>query len=161
MMALLVTTPVAYRKLNDEIASGISQGSVSSPIKDSEARAMPYLQAVIRESLRMYPVPAELYKEVPPEGDTISGHRLPGGTWIGHNMCWMMRRKDLWGTVADVFRPERWIEAAAELGTDRFRYMASVVDLTFGSGKFQCLGRPLALMELNKTAVEVNAPNFP
>jgi cytochrome P450 len=31
-----------------------------------------------------------------------------------------------------------------------------VVDLAFGHGKFQCIGKAIALMELNKVAVEVS-----
>ncbi|KAK3352631.1 cytochrome P450 [Lasiosphaeria hispida] len=152
-VALLVVTPAAYQKLNTEIAARIAQGKLSTPAKDIEARAMPYLQAVLRETLRLYPVPAELYKEAPAGGAVVGGHALPGGTWIGCNMFSMMRRRDLWGEDADVFRPERWIEAGA--GSERFRSMASVVDLVFGSGKFQCLGRSIGLMELNKVIVEL------
>ncbi|KAK0714685.1 hypothetical protein B0H67DRAFT_442183, partial [Lasiosphaeris hirsuta] len=67
---------------------------------------------------------------------------------IGCNMPAIMLRKDLFKEDADVFRPERWIEA--EPGSEKFRYMATVVDLAFGSGKFQCLGRSIGLMEMNK-----------
>jgi len=119
---------------------------------------MPYLQAVIRETLRLYPIPAEFYKEVPPEGDTVEGVFLPGGTWLGCNMYSMMRRKDLWGDDSEQFRPERWLDAAAEEKTDggeRFRNMCNLVDLGFGSGRFQCLGKPMGLMEMNKVIVEM------
>ena len=47
--------------------------------------------------------------------------------------------------------PGRWLEADA----DRARAMNAVVDLDFGFGKYQCLGKPIAAMELNKIFVEL------
>ncbi|KAK0627596.1 cytochrome P450 [Immersiella caudata] len=150
-LALLVVTPTAYARLNAEIANA----SLSTPVTDAEARSMPYLQAVLRETIRLYPVPAEMYKQVPPGGDTVGGYFLPGGTWIGHNFRAMMRRKDIWGEDADFFRPERWIEAAKEGEGERFKMLCGVVDHGFGSGRFLCIGKSVGMMILGKTVVEL------
>lgn len=64
-----------------------------------------------------------------------------------------MRSKETFGTDADVFRPERWLEAAAD--EERFKEMSDVIELAFGYGRFQCLGKTIAYMELNKIFVEV------
>ncbi|KAK0643204.1 cytochrome P450 [Cercophora newfieldiana] len=149
-IALLMVNPTAYARLNAEISSV----PFSTPITDAEARALPYLQAVLRETIRLYPVPAEMYKQVGPAGDTVAGHYLPGGTWIGHNYRAMMRRRDIWGGDADIFRPERWIEAA-EKEPQRFRMLCGVVDHAFGSGRFLCMGKAVGIMVLGKTVVEL------
>lgn len=148
----LLNTPTAYVKLRHEIDNGVASGFISSPITNAEALKLPYLQAVIRESLRMYPpVTGMGCKQVPKGGDVINGYFVPEGTQIGHNFPGMTRSKKIWGGDADVFRPERWTEANAE----QLRAMTSVVDLDFGSGKYQCLGKGIAMMELNKVFVEV------
>lgn len=124
-------------------------------ITDAEARTMPYLQAVIKEGLRMFPPVAGLMaKEVPEGGDTFKGVFLPGGTRIGYCAWGVVRHPEVWGEDAHEFRPERWIEASPE----KLREMDGTVELVFGYGRWQCLGRNVAFMELNKVFVEVSHP---
>ncbi|KAI1468859.1 pisatin demethylase [Daldinia caldariorum] len=149
---LLVANPVAYNKLKAEIDDGIAKGNISSPIKDAESRHLPYLQAVIKEGLRTFPVvTATFFKKVPEGGDTIGGHFVPEGTEVGHNVLGVMRAKKYWGDDADVFRPERWLEA----DKNTFDMMADVLETLWGSGRYKCLGRTVAQMELNKVFVEL------
>ena len=132
---------------------------MSSPIiKDSEIQAFPYLQAVVREGLRMWPPTLGLgSKQVPKGGDTICGYFVPEGTQIAGNFSGITRLKSIWGQDADVFRPERWLEAEQE-GEEMFKMLCSVLDLDFGSGKYQCLGKRIAMMELGKVFAEVSTP---
>ncbi|PHH90859.1 hypothetical protein CDD83_2415 [Cordyceps sp. RAO-2017] len=156
-MLCLLGNPAALARLRAEIDTGIASGLVSSPVRDAEARRMPYLQAVIREGIRMFP-PATgvLSKQVPAGGDVLLGHAVPAGVQVGHNICGLLRSRALFGPDADVFRPDRWLEAeAAEADPDRLREMVGAVELVFGYGKFQCLGRTIAQMELNKVYVEL------
>jgi len=59
------------------------------------------------------------------------------------------------GSDADIFRPERWLEAENEKDGARLQKMNNAVDMIFGHGKFLCLGRNLAYMELGKVLVEL------
>jgi cytochrome P450 len=80
----LLTSPSILGKLRAEIDEAIKAGQISSPIKDTEARKLTYLQAFIKETLRLWPpIQGLLQKVVPPEGDTINGVFIPGGTFIG------------------------------------------------------------------------------
>lgn len=116
---------------------------------------LPYMQATIKEGLRMHPpVPALLSKDVPPGGDTWKGVYLPPGTKVGFCILGAMRDKDIWGEDAGEFRPERWIGVEEE----KLREMKSTLSLVFGNGRWQCLGREIAMMELNKIFVEVGFP---
>ncbi|UPX20608.1 uncharacterized protein EKO05_0010836 [Ascochyta rabiei] len=152
VMLNVLTNPSVYRKLQTEIDHGIASGRISSPITDAEARNMPYLQAIIKEGLRiMPPASGALFKQVPPAGDVIAGKFLPGGTQIGFSPLGTQYSKDTYGTDADLFRPERWIEASLEKAQE----MTSTVDLCFHYGKYHCLGKPVAWMEFNKFFVEI------
>ena len=100
----------------------------------------------------MPPVLSGFPKRVPPEGDTIDGVFFPGGTEIFINTWNMARNKAIFGLDVDIFRPERFLECGIEA---RAR-MAKTIDLIFGHGRWQCPGKTLAWIELNKFFVQVS-----
>ncbi|KAL2214516.1 cytochrome P450 [Sarocladium strictum] len=152
MLVNLLSNPSAYSKLQREIDEGIRAGKISTPVTDHEARELPYLQAAVKEGLRIKaPAAGPLFKTVPPEGDIIDGKFIPGGTQIGTSPFAVYQSKEVFGEDAGLFLPERWLVDDEQ----RIAYMSSVVDLVFSSGKYQCLGKPVALMEINKIFVEL------
>ncbi|KAM0435551.1 hypothetical protein ACHAQK_008112 [Fusarium lateritium] len=152
VMLCLLTSPVAYGKLQQAIDKAIAARTISSPITDAEARKLPYLQAIIQEGLRIKaPAAGPLFKQVPKEGDYIDGKFIPGGTQIGTSPFSIYHSKEIFGQDASIFRPERWL--TADLA--RLELMSETVSLVFSSGKWQCIGKPVAAMELNKIFVEL------
>ncbi|KAF2399323.1 benzoate 4-monooxygenase cytochrome P450 [Trichodelitschia bisporula] len=152
----LLTNPRILNTLRAEIDNAVREGKCSAPVTDVEARAMPYLQGVIKEGLRLHPPVVGLaLKIVPPGGDTVCGKFLPGGTKLGP--CWWAfgRNEEVFGPDIEVFRPERWIEAAAAGDPEKLTLMERAVDSIFSSGRFKCLGITVALVELNKVFVEM------
>jgi cytochrome P450 len=95
---------------------------------------------------------ALLPKIVPEGGDELHGKSLPAGTAVCMNMSSLLRSPALFGPDADVFRPERFIE----LDQTRRSEMERNVELAFGYGHSMCLGKLVAIMELNKVIFEVN-----
>lgn len=156
-MLYIMTNPRVYNTLINEIQTAERKGRISSPITSAESREMPYLQAVIKEGLRIHPpITGLLTKVVNPGGETIKGRFVPGGTGIGH--CgWGIQRHEVFGVDVDVFRPERWIEAD---GLQR-REMERTLDLVFGTGRWGCLGKAIVLVELDKIFVEVRLLQIP
>ncbi|RYP55779.1 hypothetical protein DL771_012370 [Monosporascus sp. 5C6A] len=153
ILMYLMISPRVYQKLKKEIADGIHDGRISSPIKNSEAKALPYLQAVIIEGMRMAPpLVFGFAKEVPPGGDIICGKAVPAGTEVYVNPMSLMRDQDVFGHDAEIFRPERFIDCNDDTKAKRMK----VVDLNFGYGRWLCLGKALAWIELNKIFVEVS-----
>ncbi|KAI0593101.1 pisatin demethylase [Biscogniauxia sp. FL1348] len=148
----IMTCPQVYRKLKEEIAQAVAQGQVSSPIRLEEAKRLPYLQAVLYEGMRMRsPAPGLYPKTVPPEGDVFHGKFIPGGTAVGSNTAALLKSTQLFGADANIFRPERFIEADAPTRAE----MERLVELVFGYGRYMCAGKPVAFMELNKVYFEL------
>jgi len=158
-LLFVITNQRVYTTLQAEIDNALAiNGMISRPVvKDKEWRQLAYLQAVVREGLRLCPpVTGLLSKVSPPDGDefVVNGERvfIPGGTNVGW-ACWgMYRDKAVFGEDAEMYRPERWLE---EANHEKLERMRKVVDLNFGYGKYYCLGRQVALSEIHKGIFEV------
>jgi cytochrome P450 len=145
------TNPIIYKQLQAEIDSGITDGRISSPITDAEARKLPLLQACIKEGFRIWPPITGIMPRISKQDAVICGVRIPAGTNVAWSAWAVLRNKAMFGEDADMYRPDRWLLADQE----KFTAMDNTVDLCFGQGRWGCLGRPIALIELNKMVVEV------
>ncbi|KAH6691663.1 benzoate 4-monooxygenase cytochrome P450 [Plectosphaerella plurivora] len=151
-MLYLMGSPTAYNALIKEIRDADASGLISSPVREVEARRLQYLQAVLKEGLRVFPpVTGLMSVVVPPGGDVMHGMNVPAGTEIGWSAFGVLRNKAVFGPDADTFRPERWLEAHP----DQLKAMTAQWELVFKYGKWQCLGKTIALLELNKVYVEL------
>lgn len=163
IMLCLLTCPSAYLSLQREIDAASASGDLSLPIAtDAEARALPYLDAVLREAIRLHPPTISPSKLSPIKlgeekggTDTVCGFQVPGGTQIGANVPGLLRSKMIFGLDASCFRPERWLSAGEGTDESRLRRMETTLDLVFGAGQFQCMGKAIAWIEIRKLFVEV------
>jgi cytochrome P450 len=74
---LLLRNPEKMKKLREEL---VAEFKNEDEISIARTTRLPYLFAVLEESLRFYPpVPVSMPRVVPPEGASISGHWVPGG----------------------------------------------------------------------------------
>ncbi|KAI8292604.1 hypothetical protein K4K60_003433 [Colletotrichum sp. SAR11_57] len=159
-LLLIMTNARVYAKLqreiDDAVRDGIAPAKGEGLVSLEQTRRLPYLQAVIREALRVKtPVVNIFGRDVPAGGDTVNvggeSVYLPGGACVGYSAYAMHHSKETYGEDAKTFRPERWFEEDDE----KLATMKSVNDLVFGYGKFMCLGKPVAQIELAKTIFEV------
>ncbi|KAK7613908.1 pisatin demethylase [Phyllosticta paracitricarpa] len=151
----IATNPSVLGKLRRELDAAVAAGRLARPVlSDAQARRLPYLQSCVREGLRVFPpIVAQLAKQAPPAGDVLpDGRFVPAGTHVGWNSWGLMHDTAIFGPDADVFRPERWLDEPDDAKLAR---MLDVQSLVFGYGRFGCLGRPLASLELEKTLAEL------
>lgn len=79
----LSTHPDVLSKLRDEISEAAKRAELSEVITFKEAQKLPYLQAVLKESMRMHPaVGLPLGRVVPKAGAEIAGHYFPAGVCL-------------------------------------------------------------------------------
>jgi len=108
----LLKNPDTYEKA---VAEARSANVSSDLVTYSESLEMHYLQACIKEGLRMQPAVGMLLERiVPSEGMNLDGVHVPAGTIIGINPWVAARDTNAYGADADEFRPERWLEASPE-----------------------------------------------
>ncbi|KAH8895911.1 cytochrome P450 [Thozetella sp. PMI_491] len=150
MITHLVRNPDKLAKLRAELEEVRAAGRLSDPPKYAETSALPYLDAVMKEAMRVSPIlPLVFERVVPPEGTVLAGKHIPGGTVVGCMPAPVMLDKACWGEDVDVFRPERWL-------TDReTRLSMERGFLGFGAGSRSCLGRHIAELELKKVVPQL------
>ncbi|KAI6003057.1 cytochrome P450 [Pisolithus albus] len=141
------------------------------PTYDQQQNSLPYLDAVVHETLRVHP-PVTDFVRVATEDDviplsepviTLSGEvvnsiSVARGTRVGISVSCINRSTEIWGEDAKVFRPERWLE---EDGIPRkaqdiqaYRHL-----LTFVDGARTCLGKGFAVAEF-KAVMSVLVKSF-
>lgn len=153
-LLFIMTNPQVYARFQAEIDERVAAGLISSPITDAEAKNFPYLQAIIREGIRMWPPATGLLPKVSNKDEIVCGERIPAGTNVAWAPWTVMRNKMVFGDDAGIFRPERWLE----IDHEKWRLMDQTVMLDFGSpSRWECLGKNIAMLELNKTYVEVSS----
>lgn len=139
----LLKYPEVYSKLMEEL------GALPPGLKYTELQQCRYLDAVIKETARVFPVIRfQIERIAPPEGIDLAGHHIPGGVKLGANPWAVQQDPTVFGANADKFIPERWLDP------ERNKEMSSKLFL-FGYGKYQCLGMHMAYMEIYKVVPAV------
>ncbi|KAJ0119047.1 hypothetical protein J7T55_013282 [Diaporthe amygdali] len=160
---LTLKHPAVWKKLSEAVlAAPFAQpGNVQLPAPYTQTRAIPYLEVVIREALRLYPGNLFPQERIVPAGGLKlpDGRFVPEGTAVGFNAYAMHRNKAIWGPDAEEFRPERFLRSSGESEAafnERMR-LYNDSDLTFGAGSRRCIGMNLALMEVYKSTATLIA----
>jgi cytochrome P450 len=115
----------------------------AAPLDDCDPAAwaglLPWTEAVIKESLRLYPS-APMLARTSKEWDIVAGLPVPAGTDVLVSTWLLHRQRDIW-TEPDAFRPERFHgENATAIPRDAY--------LPFGLGPRVCIGARFAMMEM-------------
>ncbi|KAK9427306.1 cytochrome P450 monooxygenase [Lipomyces doorenjongii] len=109
---------------------------------------LPYLTAVINETLRMSPpLPDGLRREVPKGGAVIAGHAIPEGITVSVP-CWSSFHSTSNFSSPDSFLPERWLKEDTQGKSSPYETDNKAAFLPFCTGPHNCLGQPLAWMEM-------------
>ncbi|EKM50238.1 uncharacterized protein PHACADRAFT_153718 [Phanerochaete carnosa HHB-10118-sp] len=142
IMYYLLKTPEAMRKLREEVDTMI--GSRAMTVDD--VHKLPYLIAVMRESLRLGP-PAPMRGTAPSEDTLLGGkYAVKKDDNIYCGIYMIHRDPKVWGEDAEEFRPERMLDG-------KFEALPAEAWQPFGFGMRGCIGRPFAWQEAQITLV--------
>ncbi|PSB07194.1 cytochrome P450 [Pleurocapsa sp. CCALA 161] len=123
--------PEIKAKLQAEIAS---LGANPDPMAIAK---LPYLTAVCKETLRIYPVAMLTFPRTVLESTELMGYKLEVGQVLMGCIYLMHQREDVYPEHHQ-FKPERFLE----------REFDSYEFFPFGGGKRRCIGEALAMLEL-------------
>jgi benzoate 4-monooxygenase len=133
-------TPSCLSKLQVELDAALPTGEA---VPTYEAlRDLPYLGAVINETLRIHCTSGIGLPRQIPEGSpgvTLRGRHFPAGTVLSVPTYSVHHSKEIWGEDADDFVPERW---------ERLTSRQKNAFIPFSYGPRACVGRNVAEMEM-------------
>mmetsp|Transcript_140938 Transcript_140938/g.351419 ORF Transcript_140938/g.351419 Transcript_140938/m.351419 type:complete len:480 (-) Transcript_140938:223-1662(-) len=136
--AMLGSHPEVQQRVYEEIAA-IPADALLSELSDP--RKLPYLGAVIKETLRLYP-PASMVIRTSKFDEEIRGHHVPAGINYVPSI-WAIQRDPIVFEAADEFRPERWQDTSGEqLKRMQDHWMPFMI------GARGCIGQQFSLMEM-------------
>jgi cytochrome P450 len=139
---LLLKNPQTLARLRKELDEAVNS---EAEISMTSLAGLPYIKAVIDETLRMYPpISSDLRRRVPPEGFTICDHFIPGGTIVSVYALAASCNVNNFSRPFE-FTPERWLtNDERPEWTKRDHLDASQ---PFSVGPRNCIGMNLAYVE--------------
>ncbi|PKA58596.1 Trans-cinnamate 4-monooxygenase [Apostasia shenzhenica] len=142
-IAELVNHPEVQRKLRAELDSVLGPGV---PITEPDTHRLPYLQAVVKETLRLRMAIPLLVPHMNLHDAKLGGYDIPAESKILVNAWWLANNPAHWKNP-EQYRPERFLEeeAKVEANGNDFRF------IPFGVGRRSCPGIILALPILSIT----------
>ncbi|XP_061354572.1 geraniol 8-hydroxylase-like [Gastrolobium bilobum] len=138
-MAEVLHNPNAMSKAKKELEETVGIGK---PIEESDIVRLPYLQAIIKETLRLHPIAPLLLPRKARTDVELNGYIIPKGAQILVNEWAIGRDPESWDNP-NLFSPERFLGSKVDIQGKNF-------ELTpFGSGRRICPGMPLAIRMLH------------
>ena len=118
----LLRTPATYERLSAEVRAGAGEE---------------YLDAVIKETLRVRPVVTEVFRS-PTRDVQLGGYGFEAGSQLAASLLLVQYDPELFAPDPLSFRPERFLQGAPD----------SYTWIPFGGGVRRCIGASFALLEM-------------
>ncbi|KAI5671509.1 hypothetical protein M9H77_11873 [Catharanthus roseus] len=139
-LAEIINHPSILKKAVEEIDSIVGKTRI---VEESDISKLPYLQAIVKETLRLHPTGPLIVREST-EDCIIGGYNIPAKTRLFVNVWAIGRDPNHWENPLE-FHPERFLceegsgKSQMDVRGQHFQF------LPFGSGRRGCPGTSLAL----------------
>ncbi|CAI0386884.1 unnamed protein product, partial [Linum tenue] len=133
-MAELINHPEILNRARKEIDSVVGKSRL---VQESDIPNLPYLQAIVKETMRLHPAAPLIMRESSRDCE-IQGYKIPARTRLFVNVWAIGRDPNHWDEPLE-FEPERFMDGKMDARGQHFEF------LPFGSGRRVCPGTTLAL----------------
>ncbi|KAM0045529.1 putative cytochrome P450 [Helianthus debilis subsp. tardiflorus] len=130
----LLRCPERMVQAKDELASVIGP---NQKLDESSIDKLPYLQAIIKETLRLHPPTPFLVPRKARHDTNFMGYHIPKDTQLFVNAWAIGRDPECWENP-NSFEPERFLGSTIDYKGQHFEF------IPFGAGRRMCVGVPLA-----------------
>lgn len=142
----LSSHPEVEKKIRDEITSTIPElaSAAITTLSMDQVQQLVYLEAALKETLRLHPSVPFLTKAVAHDVVLSDGTFIRGNTTVGVSAYGMGCMASVWSADAEQFNPDRWIDTA----TGKVKTESAYKFVAFNAGPRICLGMNLAMLEM-------------
>ncbi|KAF8022914.1 hypothetical protein BT93_F0431 [Corymbia citriodora subsp. variegata] len=143
-LALLLNNPLAIKRAQAELDVHVGRDRM---VKESDLSKLAYVQAIVKETLRLYP-PASLsgMREFT-QDCTVGGYHVPAGMRLIVNLWKLQSDPRIWERPEE-FEPERFLTGAHEDVDVKGQHFELI---PFGAGRRACPGASLGLQMVQLT----------
>lgn len=143
-LSLLLNHQMELKKAQDELNTHIGK---DRKVEESDIKDLLYLQAIVKETLRLYPPSPIITLHAAMNDCTFScGYHIPAGTQLMVNVWKIHRDGRVWTHPHD-FKPERFLTGHKDVDIRSQNHEL----VPFGSGRRACPGASLALRVVHLT----------
>lgn len=143
-LSLLLNNPRVLNKAQEEVDAHISK---DRQVNDSDIKKLVYLDAVVKETMRLYPPGPVIGLHSAMEDCTLSpGYHVPAGMKLLVNVWKIQRDGKVWPEPLE-FRPERFMTTHKDIDLRGRNFEL----IPFGAGRRSCPGTSLALQMVHFT----------
>ncbi|XP_065873376.1 cytochrome P450 CYP82J17-like [Euphorbia lathyris] len=143
LVAVLLNNKRVLQLAQEEIDEKVGR---ERNVEESDIEKLVYLNAIIKETLRLYPAGPLAVPREAMEDCTLYGYQIPKGTRILTNLWKLHRDPNIWDNPEE-FRPERFLTSHVKLD-----YMGQNFEyVPFGSGRRSCPGLNFAMQVMHIT----------
>ncbi|XP_019174217.1 PREDICTED: cytochrome P450 CYP82D47-like [Ipomoea nil] len=141
VLSLMMNNPHVLKMAQEELDRVVGN---ERKVNESDVNNLMYLQAIVKETFRLYPASPLGIQRIFRKDCIISDFHIPKDTWLFCNVWKLQRDPQIWSSPLE-FKPERFINCNKEidvLGRD-FEL------IPFGAGRRMCPGTTAALQMLH------------
>lgn len=146
-LLLMAMHPKVEQRVIDELNTVFGDLSIESDLTMEQINKLVYLEQVIKETLRVYPVAPFILRHCT-EDTQLSNFMIPKDTEVIVSVFTAHRRKDVWGEDADEFNPDRF---SKEISAKRNPYAF----MAFSNGPRNCIGRRFAFISIKTVLTKI------
>ncbi|KAL5704970.1 hypothetical protein ACHQM5_023325 [Ranunculus cassubicifolius] len=136
-LSLLLNNRHSLKKAQEEIDKKIGKDRL---VEESDIEKLLYLQAIIKETMRLYPAAPLAAQHEAREDCRVAGYHVPAGTRLIPNLSKIQRDPRIWPDPNE-FQPERFLTRQANMDVRGQHFEL----IPFGSGRRSCPGISFAL----------------
>jgi len=134
-LAELLKNPGTFEKATEELDRVVGR---KRWVEEKDIPGLEYLQAIVKEMMRLHPVAPMLVPRLSTEPCKVAGYDIPSNTRL-HVNVWTIARDGVFWEKPDEFRPERFQGSALDVKGRDYEL------LPFGTGRRMCPGYNLGL----------------